>query len=371
MSLGLGLGVLSGVGFVGVAIAVWLALRRAQRAEVELSYLQQRLSEWRGELAQSSAHQTQMVQDQMHRLTSTVNERLSSVTEQLLLSQRTVGERLDGAARVVGEVQKNLGQLGAASQKIFEVGKDIAGLGDILRSPKLRGGLGEYFLADLLRQILPPQNVTLQHTFRTRETVDAVIRLGDRLVPVDAKFPLENFRRWTETTLESERIAARKRFALDVRKHVDAVATKYILPDEGTYDFALLYIPAENVYYECIVKDERAGEEGALVEYALRQRVVPVSPGSFYAYLQAIVLGLRGFQVEKNAERLLQDLARLEGDFRRFSEDFELVGRHISNARAKQDDASRRLDRLTNRVSQLAQGVEAAPNLSLTGSPSE
>ena len=130
-------------------------------------------------------------------------------------------------------------------------------------------------------------------------------------------------------------------------KHVDAIAAKYILPDEGTYDFALMYIPAENVYYESIIKDDA---DGALLEYALKRRVVPVSPGSFYAYLQAIVLGLRGFQIEENARRIMEDLARLRGDFARFAEDFDTLGKHLANAKTKHDDAGRRLERFQDKL---------------------
>jgi DNA recombination protein RmuC len=291
-----------------------------------------------------------------------VGHQLENVARQVSDSQRTVGDRLDTAARVVGQVQKSLGELGQASQRIFEVGKDISGLTDLLRSPKMRGGLGEYFLQDLLSQILPAAHFELQHGFKSGDVVDAVVRLGARLVPVDAKFPLENFRRFTESAADDERRAWRKKFAGDVKRHVDAIAGKYILPDEGTYDFALMYIPAENVYYECVVKAEEAGDEAALMDYALKKRVVPVSPSSFYAYLQAIVLGLRGFQIEENARLIMQNLARLQGDVQRFSDDFELVGRHLSNAKTKHDDAARRLERVQDKLTSVAQ--EAPPALS-------
>jgi DNA recombination protein RmuC len=324
--------------FAALAVAVAAAYvfgksRAAARPgeDQALSLLQQQLEGIRRQLADSLTAQTQ-----------TVHQQLESVSRQVMESQRTVGDRLDNAARVVGDVQKTLGSLGQASERIFEVGKDLAGLQDILRSPKLRGGLGEYFLGDLLGQILPAKHFELQYGFKGGAVVDAVVRLGERLVPVDAKFPLENFRRLVEAPNDEDRLAARKKFSADVKKHVDAIALKYILPDEGTYDFAFMYIPAENVYYECIIKDD--SESGALSEYALKRRVIPVSPASFYAYLQAILLGLKGLQVEENARTLLENLSRLEGDFRRFSEDFEMMGKHLSNARGKYDDAARRLE---------------------------
>jgi DNA recombination protein RmuC len=334
-------------------LAAFLAvrfLRRSEGSEQAFKLLQQQLEGLRGQSAEAIQAQTQLVSQQLHNVTTQVNDRLAEVSRQLTDSQKNVGDRLDNAARVVGEVQKNLGALGQASQKIFEVGKDISGLQDLLRAPKMRGGLGEYFLGDLLTQILPARHFTLQYGFKTGQTVDAVVRLGERLVPVDAKFPLENFRRSLDVHSDDERRALRKKFATDVKKHVDAIATKYILPDENTYDFAMMYIPAENVYYECIIKDENAGEDAAIIEYALRKRVVPVSPASFYAYLQAIVLGLRGFQIEESAHRLMDSLARLRGDFQRFIDEFETVGKHLMNARTKYDDAGRRLERFNDKL---------------------
>ena len=183
----------------------------------------------------------------------------------------------------------------------------------------------------------------MQYSFRSGEKVDAVIRLGRSLVPVDAKFPLENFKRILDATSDDERGRAKRQFAADVRKHIDAIAAKYILPDEGTYDFALMYIPAENVYYETIIKDE-ADDDRNLCQYALSKRVIPVSPNSFYAYLQAIVLGLRGMRVEDRAKEIIQYLGRLQGDFAKFRDDFVVLGKHLDHAQTSYQSAERRLE---------------------------
>jgi DNA recombination protein RmuC len=179
--------------------------------------------------------------------------------------------------------------------------------------------------------------------------VDAVIRLGNSLVPVDAKFPLENFKRVREAVTDDDRLRARRLFVADVKKHVDAIAGKYILPDEGTYDFALMYIPAENVYYETIIKDDGWGEKN-LSHYALSKRVIPVSPNSFYAYLQAIVLGLKGMRIEDRAKEIIQYLSRLQGDFARFRDDFALIGKHMGHAESSYQNAERRLDQFAQKL---------------------
>ena len=174
-------------------------------------------------------------------------------------------------------------------------------------------------------------------------------------MPVDAKFPLENFRRLSEETDDDRRRQLRRAFARDVKARVDEIAKRYILPDEGTFDFALMYIPAENVYYEIIVKAE-SGEEDSPATYAIGRNVMPVSPNSLYAYLQVIVLGLRGLQIEKDAREIQGRLARLRGDVDKFRDVFDILGRHLGNARNKFEDAASALDRLEAKL----EGIEAA-----------
>jgi DNA recombination protein RmuC len=293
---------------------------------------------------------TNQVNTQLGQVSSQVNTRLGQMTEQLQKSTGDLNTRLDNAAKVVSEVSKGLGGLSEATKKVFDVGKDIASLQEILRSPKLRGGLGELFLGDLLAQILPPAHFTIQYRFKSGEVVDAVIRLGQNLVPVDSKFPLENFRRIIEVSSEDERKTAKKKFIGDVKKHIDAIAGKYILPDEGTFDFALMYIPAENVYYELIIKDEAVDTDKGLLNYAFARRVIPVSPNSFYAYLQTILLGLKGLHIEARAREILTSLARLSGDFERFRADFEVVGKHITNLKGRYDEADKRLEKFSDKL---------------------
>jgi DNA recombination protein RmuC len=353
-----------------VLILLWLVVQSQKKTiDPAASLLQQEVQSLRGQLTdammrnQETVNQqlgqiTMQVNTQLGQATSQMNTRLGQVTEQLQKSTGDLNTRLDNAAKVVSEVSKGLGGLSEATKKVFEVGKDIASLQEILRSPKLRGGLGELFLGDLLAQIFPPAHYALQHRFKSGEAVDAVIRLGQNLVPIDAKFPLENFRRVVETATEDERKSAKRKFVSDVKKHVDAIAGKYILPDEGTFDFALMYIPAENVYYELIIKDEAVDTDKALLNYAFTKRVIPVSPNSFYAYLQTILLGLKGMHVEEQAQEILRNLARLSGDFERFRSDFELLGKHLTNTKTRYDDADKRLAKFGDRLQALS-GAES------------
>ena len=333
---------LIGISITALLVGVLVVLQiqaRLKPQDTALLVMQQQLDALR-----------QQLQETLSTTSSQVNQQLANVSHQLQVSAGQIGSRLDHATKVVGEVRQNLGELSKATQQIFDVGKDISSLQDILKAPKLRGVIGELFLGDLLSQILPKNHYTLQHRFKNGDTVDAVIRLGPNLVPVDSKFPLENFKRVLESRSDDERRSAKRKFDSDVKKHVDSIADKYILPDEGTFPFALMYIPAENVYYEIIIRDENIGEEKSLSAFALHRKVIPVSPNSFYAYLQAIVLGLKGLKIESSAQLIINHLEQLRGDFERFHKDFEVIGSHLNNAKGRYDDADRRLERLGERL---------------------
>lgn len=289
-----------------------------------------------------------LMQQQIGQLTGLVNQQLQAMNEQFQRTTGNIGQSLTS-------VKEGLVKMEGVTREILEKAKNIATLEDLLRAPKYRGGLGELFLEDLLAQVLPPTHYTLQHKFRSGEKVDAAVKIGANLVPIDAKFPLDNFKKYVQEEPGKEKENWRKKFMADIKKHIDDIAAKYILPDEGTYDFALMYIPAENIYYETILKDENFGEERGLFSYATQKRVIPVSPNSFYAYLEVIVLGLKGMQIEKSARDIFRSLSRLEGDLGRFRNDFQVLGSHLVNARTKYDEAEKRLDKIDDKL-ELMQG---------------
>ncbi|MCX6348383.1 MAG: DNA recombination protein RmuC, partial [Candidatus Aureabacteria bacterium] len=295
-----------------------------------------------------------LMQQQLGQLSDRLDRQLSGVNRQLQTATSDLG-------RSIADVSKGLGEVSQVTQKVFEAARDISQLEKLLKAPKFRGGLGELILGDLLAQMLPAGAFEIQYRFKSGEIVDAAIRIGGNLVPVDSKFPLENFRRVLEATEEKDRQALKNTFLRDVKKHIDAIASKYILPDEGTFDFALMYIPAESVYYEVIVRDEALGEDKGLYQHALEKRVIPVSPNSFFAYLQVVVLGLKGLKIEKGAREIVNVLDRLRGDFQRFRGDFEMAGTHLANAKTKYDEAERRLDRLGDRLLSAGRGETPVP----------
>jgi len=341
-----------------LGIVVWLLFEAARQKhkDLALSLLQNQVSTGLGQSAQ-----------QMDALRKSVSEAVGALSQQVATSltdsSKSIHARLDNTHHVVGDVRQQLGLLKEASHRMLEIGKDISNLESILQPPKLRGGLGELFLGELLAQIFPPKYYALQYRFKGGETVDAVIKLQLGMVPIDAKFPLENFRRILEAESAEARKPPKRAFIKDVKSHIDAIAGKYIRMDEHTFDFALMYIPAENVYYETIIKDDAFGGEMTLFSYALQKRVIPVSPNSLYAYLQTIILGLQGMRIEERSRDVIADLSRLNREFELFSEAFRLVGQHMDNSVKKYAEAETRFGKVESKLRQidsLAKGLEAA-----------
>jgi DNA recombination protein RmuC len=278
---------------------------------------------------------------------------MQSLNDHLAKTQGALAAQLAAAGQTVAQVNQRLGSLAESAQRIREIGADIASLQEILQAPKLRGNLGEYLLEDLLRQVLPGGNWAVKHRFRNGTQVDAVIRLGGSIVPVDAKFPLESFQRFSAAADPAEKARARREFARSVKARIDEIAEKYINPDEGTFDFALMYVPAEGVFYEIVTADAGAESPWELFQYATRRRVIPVSPNSFYSYLMAIAFGLRGMRVEQQAKTIVADLARVQDAFDAWSADFGQLGRHVKNAAAKWDECQRKVDRFGDTIARI------------------
>jgi len=279
-----------------------------------------------------------------------------SVNERLSEARQSLDQRLQSASQIFGDVKEGLGKLGQEAQRIREIGQDISSLHDILRAPKPRGVLGEFFLEELLGQVLPPASFELQHQFNDGVRVDAVVRVGEKLVPIDSKFPLESFQKMTAAESEKDQAAARRDFIAQAKKHTEAIAAKYIRPQEGTFDFALMYVPAENLYYEMLAGG--AGQDQTLTSQAWSKRVFPVSPVTLYMYLQAIALGLRGMQIEKRAEQILSYLSQLKQDLTRFRLDFDTLGTHLTHAASKYEEADKKLAGVEGRLQTLPEKEE-------------
>jgi DNA recombination protein RmuC len=272
------------------------------------------------------------------------NEQIANLAGKLDAIQKQVDSSLQSftsQVAVFGEVKESLGKVTEATNRVMELGDDINKLHSILQSPLRRGGFGEILLENLLSQVLPEKFFQMQYSFRNNTRVDAVLKLGQRILPVDSKFPLQGF-----DGDESENHKTKSAFIRVVKDRIDETS-KYILPTEGTFEFAMMYIPAENIYYEIISNSE-------LFNYAMQKRVIAVSPNSFFAYLQVIVFGLRGMQIEENAREILERISSLKLTLNGVQENYEKLGANITNTQSKYNELGKKLGKFSDQFEHLA-----------------
>jgi DNA recombination protein RmuC len=271
----------------------------------------------------------------------TLNESLhansTSMVRTLQENSKQLNDRLDKAAAVIRDVGVEVGQMS-------EIGRSMKELQDFLKSPKLRGNIGEQVLQDLITQVFPKNSFHLQHQFKSGEKVDAAIQTDAGILPIDAKFPMENFQKLAKAKTEEDVKLYRKEFARDIKKHIDSIAKKYILPDEGTMDFALMYVPSESVFYELVTMDE-------IMEYAKTQRIYVVSPSTLYAHLQTILLSFEGKKMETQSRELFRLLQALQIDYEKVNESIDLLGKHIGNASNQYANVNKGYTRLGQKLS--------------------
>jgi DNA recombination protein RmuC len=233
-------------------------------------------------------------------------------------TNKDINERLDNAAKVIGALQGKLGEMS-------QIGPDIRRLSEVLASPKARGNFGEEMLENMLSQVLNKSAYRSQFKFKNGEVVDMAVFVGEKILPIDSKFSMENFRLYKEAKEDEAADNLKKQFLRDVRKRIDEIHKKYILPQENTFDFALMYIPSEGVFHEAL-------EDMATVEYARNKKVYMVSPNTLYHHLQIILIALRGQQVNEVAERLLHMVAGIQQESDKFGRNLGVLGNHIKNA---------------------------------------
>ena len=362
---------------VGVAaiLAVLLFMRRKPETEApEVAQLRTDVQSLRDTTDRSVQH----IASQVQSITSHVQQSLADVTSQLGTRldsiNRQVTEQLNQSARVmnastsavterIAEVQttfaglqRQVGEMTEQARQLSDLSKSVGAIEHVLRAPKMRGNFGEEQLENLLGLVFAKQQFALQYRFSSGEIADALLLLPPGNVAVDSKFPLENFRRIAQATGDEEKRACRRQFLRDVRRRVDEIAVRYIRPSEGTLPFALMYVPAENVYYETIIRDDDGDQ---LYYYCLEKRVVPVSPNSFYAYLQTIMVGVKGLQVSQRADTIVREIESLRIELEKFAKAYDTIGQHIRNASSKLDEGTKLLTKVELRVESLAgNGVE-------------
>ncbi|HKC15047.1 MAG TPA: DNA recombination protein RmuC [Patescibacteria group bacterium] len=264
-------------------------------------------------------------QSSIDSMNKTLNDAMRSssteMTKVLQENSKQLNDRLTKAAEVIQGVSKGVGEMS-------EIGRNMKELQEFLKSPKLRGNIGEEVLKDLISQMFPKNSFNLQYQFKSGERVDAAIKTDAGILPIDSKFPMENFQKMAKAEDKQEKEMHEKEFVRDVKKHIDSISKKYILPEEGTMDFALMYVPSESVYYELVNLTD-------LMDYARRARIYIVSPSTLYAHLQTILLSFEGKKIESHSREVFRTLRALQIDYGKVQENIGVLGKHINNASAQ------------------------------------
>ncbi len=256
----------------------------------------------------------------------------TTLSQWLQSSTHELNQRLDYSASLMSSVQKNLGEMS-------EIGRGIRSLQDFLQSPKLRGGLGEEVLTEMLGQVFPKNSFHLQYSFKSGVKVDAALQTDAGLLCIDSKFPLADFK-----SLAAGVPGSKSAFISDIRKHIIDISQKYILPAEGTLDFALMYIPSESVYYEIINLPE-------ISEFARKHRVYPVSPNTLYAHLQVLFLSFQGKELESKTREVWELLRAIQKDYSQVENHLGVLSRHLTNAASQMTNVTQSFGTLGQKIS--------------------
>ncbi len=357
-----------GAAILGLAVAVVLLTLRKPAPDRTADLLQEQLLA----LRRSAEEQNARIAEQMAVLGRSVPESLQQTTQQLAQSLQTVtgsmNDRLDNVAKVVQQVSGNLGDLNASQKRIFDVGQSIQDLQNLLNAPKYRGEFGETLLEEIIRNAFGADQYEFQYAFKEGQKADVVLKIGGSILPIDAKFPMEDFQRMIAAGDAAEQKRLRTALVRNLQKKVDDIAAKYIRTDEGTFDFAFMYIPAENVYYELIVRQE-PGEQGTpLAVHARGRKVVPVSPNTFLAYLHVVLHGLAGLKLQEETREIQASLLNLARLLDRFREDYSKGTKHLNDARKNFDDADKVLSRFEEKLDQVKKIAPTDPSKPLPAS---
>ena len=312
---------------LGFSIVIFLMNKKL--SELKNQQADGTLLEWLKSMQVSLDTTNTTMQQALRNNSSTVVQTLQENTKQL-------NQRLDAAASVIRDVGKEVGQMS-------EIGRSMKELQQFLKSPKMRGNIGEEILKDLISQMFPKNSFHLQYQFKSGEKVDAAIQTDAGILPIDSKFPMENFQKMFGAETDEAKISFKKEFLRDVKKHIDAIAKKYILPSEGTMDFALMYIPSESVYYELC-------NEVEILDYARRSRVYLVSPSTLYAHLQTILLSFEGKKIEAKSKEVFRLLRGMRLDYDKIDESLGVLGKHLGNASSQFTNVSTSISQLGRKL---------------------
>ena len=265
------------------------------------------------------------LQNEIQNLRESFDAKIGETTKQINTS---VQRQLQESSKLVREVTESLTKLGETNKQVISFADQLKQLQDVLKNPKQRGVLGEYYLETVLQNVLPPESYKMQYAFQDGEIVDAVVFVKDKIVPIDSKFSLENYNRMVEASIE-QRPVFEKQFVTDLKLRIQETS-KYIRPSEKTTDFAFMFIPSEGIYYDLITNKVGASDESLIQRAASKYKVIIVSPTSFLAYLQTVLQGLKALEIEEKAQEIIKNVEKLGMHIKRYDEYYGKLGSQLT-----------------------------------------
>ncbi len=283
-----------------------------------------------------------LLQNQMNEITRTLDSKLAEST-------RVIQSQFGQSAKIIKDVTERLTKLDETNKQVVNFADQLKNLQDILKNPKQRGILGEYYLETVMKNVLPPGSYQMQYPFKDGTIVDAAIFVKDKIIPIDSKFSLENYNRILETRNADERDRLEAAFRQDLKMRIDETS-KYVKPEEGTMDFAFMFIPSEAVFYDVLINKVGAVTGKDLIEYAFGKKVIIVSPTSFLAYLQTVLQGLKALQIEESAKEIrkrVEELGRHLGNYENY---MKKLGSHLGTTVGAYNNAYKELGKIDKDV---------------------
>ena len=319
---------------VGVVVAIFLLLRNPSASSGQ----------------EKNEGSLLMLQQQISQIANAVDSKLSE-------SNKNAQEQFRHSADIIRNVTEKLTRLDETNKQVVGFADQLKSLQDILKNPKQRGILGEYYLETVLKNVLPPASFQMQYSFSNGEIVDAVVFVDKRIIPIDSKFSLDNYNRMLQTNDPVEKKRLEVAFVNDLKLRIDETS-KYVRPEEKTMDFAFMFIPSEAVYYDLLINKVGAITEDTnnLIYYAGKKKVIVVSPTSFLAYLQTVLQGLRNQKISEQAQTIIKEVERLGKHLFTYSEYMKRLGQHLDVTVSSYNKAGKELEKIDKDVVKLTAG---------------
>lgn len=343
------------IGFVTFLTIIFVLFKIQQNNNQVSQNISEQLSKLKLELNQSSGEQKQHIHENIQK----VNDRLDSTLRFSSQSAQKQGQQI---SELISSITKELTEVKETSKLVADYSSQLHDLQQILKNPKQRGVVGEYWLETLLGNVLNSSQYKMQYQIGEDEQnhqkliADAAVFVDNQIIPIDAKFSLENFNRMMSESNQSEREKLEKAFKSDVKKRIDETS-KYIKPDLGTTNFAFMFIPAEGVYYSLLNAEVGSTVNSlSLIEYAFEKKVMIVSPTSFYAYLQTVLLGLKKLEIEKSTQEIIKRVALLGKHFNMYKDIHERMGKNLKTVVTQYNQSSNEITKLSKDVIKITSG---------------